>query len=94
MDYQDMPSSPRKRLKLGMETTMVGAELQAPYEQPAEPYEQPAAPDIVLSAIAKPSMEQHDMQLRKEEDVGITEFVSPDIPGFTGILKKRFFSKT
>ncbi|KAJ3167140.1 hypothetical protein HDU88_002477 [Geranomyces variabilis] len=25
-----------------------------------------------------------------EEDVGITEYISPDIPGFTGILKTRF----
>ena len=32
----------------------------------------------------------HDMQLHKEEDVGITEFVSPELPGFTGVLKKRF----
>lgn len=26
----------------------------------------------------------------KEAEVGITEFVSSDVPGFSGILKKRF----
>ncbi|MCJ1262370.1 hypothetical protein MMC22_002240 [Lobaria immixta] len=29
-------------------------------------------------------------QLRKEAECGITEFVSPELPGFTGILKKRY----
>ena len=85
MDDQDMSSSPRKRLKLGMETTMPGSEVQTPSEQPA-------APDEALSATTKPSMDYYELQLRKEEDVGITEFVSPDLPGFSGVLKKRFFS--
>lgn len=31
----------------------------------------------------------HNEQLSKEAEVGITEFVSPDLPGFVGILKKR-----
>ena len=71
---------------------MVGSELEAPDdEQPPEPYEQPAKPDEALPAITNPLIDHHDMQLRKEEDVGVTEFVSPDLPGFTGILKKRFF---
>lgn len=30
-----------------------------------------------------------DVQAMKEAEVGITEFVCPDLPGFTGILKKR-----
>jgi len=40
------------------------------------------------SILAK-MMDQSKMQQHKEEDVGITEFISPDLPGFTGILKKR-----
>ena len=31
----------------------------------------------------------HDAQLSREAEVGITEFVSPDLPGFVGVLKKR-----
>lgn len=31
-------------------------------------------------------------QLRKEAECGITEFVSPELPGFTGILKKRYYA--
>ena len=30
-----------------------------------------------------------DVQATKEAEVGITEFVGPDLPGFIGILKKR-----
>lgn len=30
-----------------------------------------------------------DDQFCKELECGITEFVSPELPGFTGILKKR-----
>ena len=42
------------------------------------------------SSSAKVSMDLLQMQMHKEEDVGITEFISPDLPGFTGVLKKRF----
>ena len=31
----------------------------------------------------------HNVQLAKEADLGISEFVSPNISGFSGILKKR-----
>ena len=31
----------------------------------------------------------HETQFTKEAEVGITEFISPELPGFTGILKKR-----
>jgi hypothetical protein len=42
--------------------------------------------------MAAKSVDPASLQLHKEEDVGITEFVSPDLPGFSGILKKRFAS--
>jgi hypothetical protein len=38
----------------------------------------------------KASDEQEDDQFQKEIKAGITEFVSPDTPGFTGILKQRY----
>lgn len=31
----------------------------------------------------------HALQLSKEFEVGIMEFVSPELPGFSGTLKKR-----
>lgn len=31
-----------------------------------------------------------DVDLEKEASVGITAFVSPEIPGFKGVLKKRW----
>jgi tRNA pseudouridine13 synthase len=34
--------------------------------------------------------EGEDDQLQKEIKAGITEFVSPDTPGFTGVLKQRY----
>lgn len=73
MDSPDLPSSPRKKLKMeqghisngtmGLETTTIDA--------------------LALQ------QEHHESQLSKEAEVGITEFVSPDLLGFTGILKKR-----
>lgn len=43
------------------------------------------------SAAALPQSSRNE-QLSKEAEVGITEFVSPDLPGFSGILKKRYVS--
>ncbi|KAL9103705.1 MAG: hypothetical protein Q9187_008978, partial [Circinaria calcarea] len=73
MDDQDLPSSPRKKLKMeqghisnstmGLDTTIDALPLQ---------------------------QEHHESQLSKEAEVGITEFVTPDLLGFTGILKKRY----
>ena len=42
------------------------------------------------NSVAPVHFNVYDMQLHKEEDVGITEFVSPELPGFAGVLKKRF----
>lgn len=33
-------------------------------------------------------------QRLREAQVGITEFVSTDVPGFEGVLKKRYASRT
>jgi hypothetical protein len=36
-------------------------------------------------------VEEDDDDTQKEIKAGITAFVSPDIPGFSGVLKQRYF---
>ncbi|PGH06101.1 hypothetical protein AJ79_06635 [Helicocarpus griseus UAMH5409] len=44
-----------------------------------------------VSAIETPPVDaSQDVQALKEAEVGITHFVSSDLPGFSGILKKRY----
>lgn len=61
----------------------------------------PALPSADTSAIATPveattgaqtpaQASSDDAQASKELEVGITEFVSADTPGFAGIVKKRY----
>lgn len=45
---------------------------------------------IVAEVPAVESSSSPVTQATREVDVGITEFVSADIPGFEGVLKKRF----
>lgn len=45
---------------------------------------------IIAEVPATESSSSSNTQATKELDVGITEFVSADIPGFEGVLKKRF----
>ena len=45
--------------------------------------------NTTIDALTLQQQEHHESQLSKEAEVGITEFVSPDLPGFNGILKKR-----
>ncbi|KAL9098034.1 MAG: hypothetical protein Q9187_009747 [Circinaria calcarea] len=73
MDEPDLPSSPRKKLK--MEQGHISNSTMGL--------------DTTIDALAL-QQEHHESQLSKEAEVGITEFVSPDLPGFTGILKKRY----
>ena len=71
MEDINLPSSPRKKLKMDTDST----------------------PNAVLGDITlqqnSSSQEPPDLQLSKEAQVGITEFVSSDLPGFNGLLKKR-----
>ncbi|MCJ1283171.1 hypothetical protein MMC26_002498 [Xylographa opegraphella] len=83
MENQDMISSPRKRLKMDTDTMDRDQNPQRSTEFTPSDKEN-------LSSLAKASMDFHSLQTHKEEDVGITEFISPDLPGFTGILKKRY----
>lgn len=45
---------------------------------------------VVAEVPAVESSSSSNAQATREVDVGITEFVSADIPGFEGVLKKRF----
>ncbi|MCJ1400914.1 hypothetical protein MMC11_004125 [Xylographa trunciseda] len=83
MEDQDIQSSPRKRLK--MDTTATD-----PDSKPETPSKPTPADQETSASLAKPPLDPHSMQLHKEEDVGITEFIRPDLLGFTGILKKRY----
>jgi tRNA pseudouridine13 synthase len=84
MEDLDSPSSPRKKLKLDSHRNS-----EFPSSSPQEP---PATNGGIIPTMAAKSVDPASLQLHKEEDVGITEFVSPDLPGFSGILKKRFAS--
>jgi hypothetical protein len=44
---------------------------------------------VVVEVPAVESSSSSNTQATREVDVGITEFVSADIPGFEGVLKKR-----
>lgn len=48
-----------------------------------------AANDIVQSLKSDDGVAE--IQRQKELDLGITAYVSQDLPGFTGIFKKRFY---
>lgn len=78
MEGADIVESPRKRLKT--EDTAV-------------------SDDVVLPPSTVPALEAEsvkisdgDAQALKEVEVGITEFVSADNVGFSGVLKKRYKS--
>lgn len=76
MDISDISTSPRKKLKLEHHTSIHPA---------MEPSILPQVEDM-----ADPlSDHNNDEQLSKEARCGITELVSPQLVGFTGILKKR-----
>lgn len=57
------------------------------HEPPPQTEERPAKRVRLESPEPKP---QDDGQLQKELKAGITAYVSPDIPGFSGVLKQRY----
>lgn len=84
MDEIDVQRPPQKKLKAN-HSTMDGTVDDAM--------------DTTVAAHVEPVADlpsnQQDLsheQLRKEAECGITEFVSPELPGFTGILKKRYYA--
>lgn len=81
MEGEEIIEQPRKRLKT--EDTPQGDDVVFPTSEGAQKQAEASA-----TAQLQPSAE--DSQTLKEAEVGITEFVSADLPGFSGILKKRF----
>jgi len=47
------------------------------------------ATDVAVDALPEVSLPAENAQTSKELEVGITEFVTPENEGFSGILKKR-----
>ncbi len=77
MDNRDVQPPPLKKLK-SQHITMDGA-----MDDTSTKLDATAMADTSHNETAI------DEQLRKEVECGITEFVSSELPGFTGILKKR-----
>ena len=82
----DLPTSPSKKPKLEMaSTTMI---MDRATDQ------LPRAVPSMGSAAAYDHLQFSNDQQASEAASGITEFVSPDLLGFTGILKKRYAYRT
>ena len=84
MDELDILTPPHKKLKPNHPTT--DGTVDDAMDSTVAPLEKSIA-DV-------PGNQQgttHE-QLRKEAECGITEFVSPELRGFTGILKKRYYT--
>ncbi|MCJ1252058.1 hypothetical protein MMC30_009296 [Trapelia coarctata] len=81
---EEESSPPRKKLKKDAGHSASTEQLQLPSKILERVDEE--EPKSNFAQI----MDQSKMQQNKEEDVGIIEFVSPDLTGFTGILKKRY----
>ena len=78
----DCPESPSKRVKLTHYSLDGAVEDESVSE---------TIPKPVITKEEVPTTEHtiDALKLHKEAEVGITEYVSPDLQGFNGILKKR-----
>ena len=76
MDNSDPPASPRKKVKARHDhmSTVMAENEHIP----------------ATSLIGDDPSGDSDDSLNKENECGITEYVGPDLPGFVGILKKRY----
>lgn len=74
-DHHLDDESRRKRVKLSTDDQATAA--------------QEIAEAVVEATTITTATAADDAQALKEAEVGITEFVCPDVPGFSGILKKR-----
>ncbi|KAL8950378.1 MAG: hypothetical protein Q9222_003595, partial [Ikaeria aurantiellina] len=78
MNDGDVPSSPRKKLKA--------------HHNPIADMDQSAGSGLPSTTPTHAPIESSGIEDRfdKEVQCGITEYVNPELPGFTGILKKRY----
>lgn len=96
MEDSALPATPTKKVKLEQPSSTFDVTME---EKRAE------SPSMVISVTATAAKGSADANrtlseafnavqssdtLDKEAVCGITEFVSPDLPGFTGVLKKRY----
>ena len=99
MDDVDMPTSPRKRFKTehitvhDMEDTATLVTLVAAKKTPGDGQSEELEGQLEVRAQSthEPEEVNHEelSTQQKEAATGILEYVRPDLPGFTGILKKR-----
>ncbi|OAX85538.1 hypothetical protein ACJ72_00076 [Emergomyces africanus] len=73
-EIPDEEEFPRKRVKISNEADS----------------NSPIGPVSAMATPAALDLDNQDAQALKEAEVGITHFVSPHLPGFSGILKKRY----
>ena len=78
MKHSELQQPPRKRRKMTEDRSDQSVQPATVAAMASEPTQDAGGPES-----------SHDDQLSKEAEVGITEFVSPNLPGFVGILKKR-----
>ncbi|KAL8776978.1 MAG: hypothetical protein Q9213_008059 [Squamulea squamosa] len=78
MDDVNLPTSPRKKLK-------------AYHDTDAKMVDEPAS-NVPSTKYIQPTMDTSESEdrLDKEAQCGIVAYVNPNLPGFTGILKKRY----
>ncbi|PGH21465.1 hypothetical protein AJ80_03256 [Polytolypa hystricis UAMH7299] len=79
------PESPRKRVKVSDDAA---ADVSIPPVSSIETPHAPAPEPVPAAGGVQSALE--DAQAMKEAEVGITEFVSVDSSGFTGVLKQRY----
>ncbi|KAI9701186.1 MAG: hypothetical protein M1836_001855 [Candelina mexicana] len=80
-DISDLGDSPRKRQKLSAHpVAQVGGAIDETLDANINIGFPASSGDMSIGQI----------QVQKERDVGITEYISPNAPGFSGILKKRY----
>lgn len=85
MERLDPEETSRKRLKVSQEPD-ASSTAQSLNDTPDTPSSQL---QLTENLPTRNSASAENAQRMKEEEVGITHFVSPDISGFSGILKKR-----
>lgn len=83
MDSHDLPTSPRKKLKTYHDPQPMMADAMV-YEMPSKMQSSTVDGQPPMKASSG------EDRLDKEVQCGITEYVSPHLPGFQGILKKRY----
>lgn len=95
MEDSDPPSTPSKKLKLekaSISTDIAMKDTSAESPSVVRSKEGDIIATDPIKCLPKDMNEtsQSVDQTKKEEACGITEFVSPNLQGFTGYLKKRY----